>query len=129
MGRIESMMREMEKASEAQKSSGRTRTAAEPAATPQGMHSGTGRTSGGISGGPGKRPEGKIPVWQVAGTDDEEAVARQTKGTEPPVSEYKLAVAQRSSGLFGRDDLVKGIIMSEILQPPVTKRPKKRHPY
>jgi hypothetical protein len=129
MGRIESMMREMEKAAEAQKSSGRARTAGEPAATPQGMHTETGQTLGGISGGPGERPEGKIPVWQVARTDEEEAVARQPKGAEPPVSEYKPAAAQKSSGLFGRDDLVKGIIMSEILQPPVTKRPNKRHPY
>jgi hypothetical protein len=106
MGRLESMMRELEKAAEEQKAPGRKKTAAADEVK-------------------GKQKD-KIPVWQVAVSEEKkEAHDIPEKKEKPVLREYRGFAPQMSLGVFGQDDLVKGIIMSEILQPPVSKR--RRH--
>jgi len=106
MGRLESMMRELEKAAEEQKASGREK----PAAADEDQ---------------GKQKD-KIPVWQATRSEQKKTADDIPEKKEKPVfKEYEGSAPPISLGVFGQDDLVKGIIMSEILQPPVSKR--RRH--
>lgn len=92
------------------------------------------------SGTPGQSQEAKpggIPVWRVApvvrGTAAAEGkgALKEPVRTRPPAREAVPAAAgQGDYALFGKDELVKGIILSEILQPPVTLRQRnKRRPF
>jgi len=142
MGRLESMMKELEKAAESGKSAGGSKPsgAPKPATKPVGpithveVYKAPGKvsaTAGTPDRGRGARPGG-IPVWRVADdTGGIEASAKPRAKEKPVVQKVPVAVAGQSSlALFGKDDLVKGIILSEILQPPVSLRQRnKRRPF
>jgi len=80
---------------------------------------------------------GGIPVWRVEPivkvTPEAEGkgALKEPLRTRPPAREAAPAAAgQGGYALFGKDELVKGIILSEILQPPVALRQRnKRRPF
>lgn len=134
MGRLESMMKELEKAAQTGQPAGNAKTDRQPA-QPVGVG---GMNSSGVAdqnpaagreGYSMERPDG-IPVWQMAKESREGKAASPHKTAGSPAGTDNPDADDREEyGLFGRDDLVKGIIMSEILQPPVTIRSSKRRPY
>lgn len=116
MGRLESMIKELEKAAEEGK--------------PAGMHS-TSKPAPDVSGASGYTGEpkpGRIPVWRVVSAVNGKEAKEQRQREKSPAGEAATAAAGQGGVLFDRDDLVKGIILSEILQPPVAirRRSKRR---
>ena len=91
------------------------------------------------SGAPGQSREAKpggIPVWRVAPTvkvtpaGNGEGTLKEPGRTKSPARDAVPAAAGQGGGLFGRDDLIKGIILSEILEPPLAIRWRnKRRPF
>ncbi len=140
MGRLESMMKEIERSIETGQpigggkpdGTGKTgRQAAQPAGADGMDVSGVTdqNPAAGREGYSMERPD-RIPVWQMAKESREGKAASPHKTAQSPAGTDNPDADDREEyGLFGRDDLVKGIIMSEILQPPVTIRSSKRRPY
>lgn len=91
------------------------------------------------SGTPGQSQEaqpGRIPVWRAATTakvtpaDSGEGTLKEPERKRSPAREAVPVAAGQGGGLFGRDDLIKGIILSEVLKPPVAIRQRnKRRPF
>jgi hypothetical protein len=141
MGWLESMAKELERAAGEGRPAGGPKTVtkpAEPAAQAKTYKAPVDVPT--ASGTPGQSREAKtggIPVWRVApvvrGTPaaDGKRALKEPVRTRPPAREAVPAAAgQGDYALFGKDELVKGIILSEILQPPVTLRQRnKRRPF
>ena len=79
---------------------------------------------------------GGIPVWRVEPivkvTPEAEGkgALKEPLRTRAPAREAVPVAAGQGGGLFGRDDLIKGIILSEVLKPPVAIRQRnKRRPF
>ncbi|MGI6704455.1 MAG: hypothetical protein ACOX42_10705 [Clostridia bacterium] len=135
-GRLESMLKELERAAQSGKPAGGSKPSggpAKPGETVDAYTDAEGTTASAQA--PGGYHQGQqasgIPVWRVAN----EIVGKETPAKpgvqEKPVSKrVSVAAEQGGYALFGKDDLVKGIILSEILQPPVALRQKnKRRPF
>jgi hypothetical protein len=143
MGRLESMMKEIEKSVETgepiggKKTTGAPKPVTKPLIKPMEPVTreetykapGDGPYAAGVPGqGESVQPE-KIPVWRVAPLANREEAVRgpeKTRHKTVPAREAVPAAAGQGGALFGRDDLVKGIILSEILQPPVALRQRNK---
>jgi hypothetical protein len=137
MGRLESMMKELEKAAGEGKPSEVPKPVAKPMEPITQAKTYKAPEDGSYADGvPGQsesmQPEG-IPVWRVAPLANREEAVRGPEKTRPvvvPAKEAVPAAAGHEGVLFRRDDLIKGIILSEILQPPVSLRQRnKRRPF
>ena len=141
MGWLESMAKELERAAGEGRPAGGPKPVtkpAEPAAQAKTYKAPVDVPA--AYGTPDKSQEAKpggIPVWRVEPivkvTPEAEGkgALKEPLRTRPPAREAAPAAAgQGGYALFGSDELVKGIILSEILQPPVTLRQRnKRRPF
>lgn len=140
MGWLESMAKELEKAAGEGRPTGGPKPVTKPAEPITQAETYKAPVEVPVaSGTPGQSREaqpGRIPVWRVATTakvtpaDNGEETLKEPLRTRPPAREAAPAAAGQGGGLFGRDDLIKGIILSEVLKPPVAIRQRnKRRPF